>query len=81
MLIHMNKQLSPQPQRPRAFVIRVIPDAQGRLHGQISEPSSADEWRATFDSAAALWRLFADRLACSAEGEITVTSVEQVDNP
>lgn len=63
----MNIEPSSQPQRPRAFVMRIIQDAQGNLHGQISEPSAAGEWRATFASAADLWRFLTERLACPPE--------------
>lgn len=63
----MNIEASSQPQRPRAFVMRIIQDAQGNLHGQISEPSAASEWHATFASAADLWRFLTERLACPPE--------------
>jgi hypothetical protein len=63
----MNHNTFPQPLRPRAFVVRVVPNAQGQLHGQISEPGSMDEWRATFVEVAELWLLFAERLACPLE--------------
>lgn len=63
----MNSEPSPHPQRPRAFVMRIIQDAQGNLHGQISEPSAVAEWRATFASATELWRFLIERLACPPE--------------
>ena len=64
------------PQRPRAFVVRVLQDAEGNLRGQISEPSSADEWRETFVSAEVLWQIFAERLARSAHPNVASNVAE-----
>ncbi|MBI5567612.1 MAG: hypothetical protein HY870_22125 [Chloroflexi bacterium] len=49
--------------RQRAFVIRAIFDDQGALHGQLSEPGSADEWRLPFAGADELWAVLRERLA------------------
>jgi hypothetical protein len=49
--------------RQRAFVIRVIYDDHGTLHGQLSEPGSADEWRLPFVGADDLWAVLKERLA------------------
>ena len=76
MLASMNNEASFQPQRPRAFLMRVIQDAEGNLHGQISEPMSANEWRATFGGAAELWRLLTERLACPPEPTSTDATSE-----
>ena len=51
-----------QPTRPRAFVLRLLLDAQGQLHGQLSEPGSADEWHITFAGADVLCALLLRRL-------------------
>jgi hypothetical protein len=51
-----------QPRRPRAFVLRVLFDADGQLRGQLSEPGSADEWHVTFAGADELWSVFMRRL-------------------
>ena len=49
--------------RQRAFIIRVIFDDRGELHGQLSEPGSADEWRLPFAGADELWAALRERLA------------------
>lgn len=49
--------------RQRAFVIRVIFDDHGTLHGQLSEPGSADEWRLPFVDADELCVVLRERLA------------------
>lgn len=51
-----------KPSRQRAFVIRVIFDDGGTLHGQLSEPGSVDEWRRPFAGTDELWAALRDRL-------------------
>lgn len=60
----------PEPQaleqfsrRRHSFVLRMIVEADGQLHGQISEPAAADEWRERFGSLVELGRILARRLS------------------
>jgi hypothetical protein len=48
--------------RQRAFIIRVIFDDGGTVHGQLSEPGSVDEWRLPFAGADELWAVLRERL-------------------
>jgi hypothetical protein len=40
----------------------VLFDAEGLLHGQLSEPGSADEWQVTFAGEDEMWSLLMRRL-------------------
>lgn len=61
----MNKDPMPRNHRSGSFILRIIVDADGNLHGQISEPGSDDEWRATFVGKDALWHVLCSRLVLS----------------
>lgn len=54
----------------RTFVIRLVMDAQTGVHGQASEPGSADEWHVTAASLPELWDRLEKRLAVAADGRI-----------
>jgi len=46
------------------FVIRILHDDDDQaMHGQISEPVSDDEWRASFANASELWAKLKQRVA------------------
>ncbi len=50
------------------FIVRIVRDDDTQtLHGLISEPSSADDWRASFASASELWKLLLERLQIAIE--------------
>ncbi|OQY99794.1 MAG: hypothetical protein B6D41_00695 [Chloroflexi bacterium UTCFX4] len=55
------------------FVLKILLDNQttSRLHGQISQPSSDDEWRASFGDVNELLRQLVKRLA-AAPGELEI---------
>ena len=45
------------------FVIRVLSDDDDEtLRGQVSEPASADQWRASFGNGSELWAKLKERL-------------------
>jgi hypothetical protein len=46
----------------RTFVVRVVVDEHTGVHGQASEPGSADEWHVTAASLAELWDRLEQRL-------------------
>ena len=58
----MTEQPGRAPQT-RTFVVRLVVDEQTGVHGQASEPGSADEWRVTVSSLAELWDRLERRLA------------------
>ena len=57
------------------FVVRILMDDDGTqtVRGQVTQPSSTDEWRASFVGAMDLWRALMERLQAAVE----VTLVEQ----
>ena len=55
----------------RTFVVRVVVGEQTVVHGQASEPGSADEWHVTASSLAELWDRLEQRLAVVVDGRIT----------
>ena len=63
----------------QTFVVRILhhDDFGSELHGQISEPASADEWRASFANVQELFDQMLARLA--ADPAFTNDSRPQVD--
>ncbi len=63
--------------QPQTFIVRILPgEDEQTLHGQVSQPSSADDWRAPFASASELWQKLTDRLRLAA-----VTGPDRPDDP
>ena len=55
------------------FILKILLDGEDApfVRGQISEPASTDEWRATFADVNELFRQLAERLA-AAPGELEI---------
>ena len=54
--------------RPHTFIVRILHDEDGEtLHGQVSDPTAANGWHATFSSATELWGMLTERMGVAAK--------------
>jgi hypothetical protein len=61
--------------RRKAFIVRVWQDAQGNIHGHITEPRL--DWRRSFTSIEELWQTFVARMNTpSPEGQPVVADAD-----
>jgi hypothetical protein len=65
----------------QTFVVRILHRTEfgSEFHGQISEPSSADEWRATFSDVQELLDQLKNRLAVPPDEPETARVVSPID--